>query len=130
MPDGVRHPVAASSCSRPEMWGAVTLRLLAEEGGAGTGAARGSLQPPGRGPPCRAGQGGLCLPSLLPLLCLPAVSSRVGLAGHERAFSLEPATTLSDLCSEAGGRAGAAAASPSSCGAGRPEAQRGGPAAG
>ena len=32
--------LAASSCSRPEMWELSTLRLLAGEGGADTGAAR------------------------------------------------------------------------------------------
>lgn len=89
------------------------------------GSRSGSLQPPGRGPPHRAGQGGLCLPSLLPFPRPLVGLLQVGLAGLEQGLFPGASHDAQRLVQRGGPGAGQPLSHRQIVGAGRPEAQRG-----
>ena len=84
-----------------------------------------SLQPPGRGPPRWAGQGGLCLPSLLPLPRPLVGLLQVGLAGLEQGLFPGTSHDAQRLVQRGAPGAGQPLSHRQIVGAGRPEAQRG-----
>ena len=128
MPDGrVWQPAGGLLLQPSGDVGAVHAAALGRGRWGRHGGRSNSLQPPGRGPPRRAGQGGLCLPSLLPLLCLPVGLLQVGLAGHEQGLFPGAGHDAQRLVQRGGPGAGQPLAHRQVVGAGRPEAQRGGP---